>query len=167
MRQPKPVNFKDEEMQAVYLEADEDEKKMSAQEYCEEIQKQFSQIDSSHYIKKIEFFIFGALSAFKNAHFVEAWNFVSQAPFVCNFGDALADIETLIIFEILKMVEVKLLTKIGRPENAIIQLSNRFFRSKIIDDEQYNELFPFAAKQQNKLNFETSLFVDNCWCLYK
>ena len=42
----------------------------------------------------------------------------------------------MIIFEMLKMVEIKLLTKIGRPENAIIAVTNRFFRSKIIDDEQ-------------------------------
>ena len=45
------------------------------------------------------------------------------------------DVETLIVFEMLKMVELKLLTKIGRPEQAIIQLSNRFFQNKIIDDE--------------------------------
>lgn len=32
------------------------------------------------YIKKIEFFIFGALSAYKNNHFQEALCFVSQAP---------------------------------------------------------------------------------------
>ena len=41
---------------------------------------------------------------------------MSQAPFVCNFGEQLPDIDTLIVFEMLKMTEVKLLTKIGRPE---------------------------------------------------
>jgi hypothetical protein len=30
------------------------------------------------------------------------------------------DIETLVVFEMLKMVEIKLMTKIGRPEQAII-----------------------------------------------
>ena len=70
----------------------------------------------NQYIKKIEYFIYGALCAFKNHHYLEACNFVSQAPFICNFGEQLPDIDTLIVFEILKMTEVKLLTKIGRPE---------------------------------------------------
>ena len=41
---------------------------------------------------------------------------MSQAPFICNFGESVADLETLVTFEMLKMVELKLLTKIGRPE---------------------------------------------------
>jgi hypothetical protein len=45
---------------------------------------------------------------------------VSQAPFICNFGEQVPDIETLVVFEMLKMVEIKLMTKIGRPEQAII-----------------------------------------------
>ena len=51
-------------MEHVYLDPDEDERKMTAEEYCREIQEQFSKIDSDSYIKKVEFFIFGALSAF-------------------------------------------------------------------------------------------------------
>ncbi len=93
---------------------------MAPEEYCKEIQKNFNRIKPSEYIKKIEYFIFGALSAFNNHHFTEAWNFVSQAPFICNFGEQVPDIETLVVFEMLKMVEIKLMTKIGRPEQAII-----------------------------------------------
>ena len=64
------------------------------------------------------------------------------------------------------MTEVKLLTKIGRPEQAVIQLCNRYFFHKIIDDEQYNQMFPFSAKQQT-VTFETAIFIDQMWCLYK
>jgi hypothetical protein len=71
-------------------------------------------------MKKIEYFIYGALCAFKNHHFTEAWNFISQAPFICNFGEQMVDTEALLVFEMLKMVEIKLLTKIGRPEQAVI-----------------------------------------------
>ena len=88
--------------------------------YCQEIQKKFRRIPESEYLKKIEYFIFGALSAFKNHHFSEAWNFVSQAPFICNFGEQIPDMETLVVFEMLKMVELKLLTKIGRPEQSVL-----------------------------------------------
>lgn len=79
--------------------------------------------------------MYGALCAYRNHHFKEAWNFVSQAPFICNFGEQVPDLETLVVFEMLKMVELKLLTKIGRPEQAIIQISNRFFQNKIINDD--------------------------------
>ena len=50
---------------------------MTPEEYCKEIQKQFGRIPPNEYIKKIEYFIFGALSAFRNRHYKEAWNFVS------------------------------------------------------------------------------------------
>ena len=111
--------------------------------------------------------MYGALCAYRNHHFKEAWNFMSQAPFICNFGEQVPDIETLVVFEMLKMVEIKLLTKIGRPEQAIIVLSNRFFRNRIIDDEQLNKLFPFSASQQNLMSFDTYIFLDQTWYLYK
>ena len=111
--------------------------------------------------------MYGALCAYRNHHFKEAWNFVSQAPFICNFGEQVPDVETLVVFEMLKMVELKLLTKIGRPEQAIIQLCNRYFQNKVIDDEQFNKLFPFSASQQNVLSFDTHIFLDQTWYLYK
>lgn len=107
-------------MTRMYLEPDEYEEK-TPEQYAHEIQEQFSRVaEQEQTIKMVEYFIFGALSAFRNHHFTEAWNFVSQAPFVCNFGEQIADIETLVVFEMLKMVELKLLTKIGRPEQAVI-----------------------------------------------
>ena len=118
-------------------------------------------------MKKIEYFIFGALSAYQNHHFTEAWNFISQSPFICNFGKNVLDIETLLVFEMLKMVEIKLLTKIGRPEQAVITLNNRFFQNKVIDDEEFNRKFPFSAKEQNALLLDRMLFIDHTWCLYK
>ena len=81
----------------------------------------------SNYLKKIEYFIFGALSAYRNCDWHEALNFISQAPFICNFGEQEVNTETLIVFEMLKMVELKLLTKIGRPEHSVIMLNNRYF----------------------------------------
>ena len=71
---------------------------------------------------------------------------MSQAPFICNFGEKLPDIQTLIVFEMLKMAELKLLTKIGRPEHSVIQLSNKYFQNKIINDENFNKMFPYSAK---------------------
>ena len=68
------------------------------------------------YFKKMEYYIFGALSAFRNHHYVEVHNFISSAPFICNFGEQGIDVEALIILEMLKMVELKFLCKIGRPE---------------------------------------------------
>jgi hypothetical protein len=60
------------------------------------------------------------LSAYRNGHYYEAWNFICQAPFMCIFGESIPDMETLLVFEMLKMVELKLLTKIKRPEQSII-----------------------------------------------
>lgn len=93
----------------------------------------------------MEYFIFGALSAFKNRHYQVAWNFVSLAPFICNFGESVADLETLVTLEMLKMVEMKLLTKIGRSEQAIILLSTRYFSDRIIEDELFKKLFPYSS----------------------
>lgn len=104
-----------DEISQLFIKEDEDEKK-SPEEYCAEIQKQFNRIPTSEQIKKIEYYMYGALCAYRNHHFKEAWNFVSQAPFICNFGEQVPDVETLVVFEMLKMVEIKLLTKIGRPE---------------------------------------------------
>ena len=92
---------------------------------------------------------------------------MSQAPFICNFGEKLPDIETLIVFEMLKMAELKLLTKIGRPEQSVIQLSNKYFQNKIINDENFNKMFPYSAKQQNEFDFGSTIFMDPLWCLYK
>lgn len=52
-------------MDQMYLAPDEDEQK-SPEDYCKEIQKQFTKVPSKEILKKIEFFIFGALSAYKN-----------------------------------------------------------------------------------------------------
>ena len=60
----------------MFIKEDEDEK-VSPEEYCAEIQKQFNRISTSEQIKKIEYYMYGALSAYKNHHFKEAWNFVS------------------------------------------------------------------------------------------
>jgi len=70
---------------------------------------------------------------------------VSLAPFICNFGESVADLETLVTLEMLKMVEMKLLTKIGRSEQAIILLSTRYFSDRIIEDELFKKLFPYSS----------------------
>lgn len=104
------------------LEKDEDDEK-SPEEYCREVQAQFQKVMDGTYVQKIEFFLFGALSAYKNGHFREAWCFVSQAPIMVVAADSSAQAEQdhiLIYLEILKMIEIKLLTKIGQPEQAII-----------------------------------------------
>jgi hypothetical protein len=111
----------------MYLKQDEDEKQ-APEKFAQKIQRQFNSIPQSEYMKKIEYFLFGALSALRNHHYLEALNFISQAPFICTFGEQQAiDFEALVVFEMLKMAEVKLLTKVGRPEQAVIQLNNRFF----------------------------------------
>lgn len=65
------------------------------------------------------------------------------------------------------MVEVKLLTKVGRPEQAIITLQNRFYQHKLIEDENFNKQFPFSAQLQNSQIVSKSLFLNSLWCLYK
>lgn len=70
---------------------------------------------------------------------------MSLAPFICNFGESVADLETLVTLEMLKMVEMKLLTKIGRSEQAIILLSTRYFSDRIIEDELFKKLFPYSS----------------------
>ena len=98
---------------------------------------------------------------------MEAWNFVSQAPLICNFGQQIMDIETLLVFEMLKMIELKLLTKTGRPEQAIILLSNRVCSRSLIEDEEFRQLFPFSSKQLSTLEFDSDVFISRAWCLYK
>jgi hypothetical protein len=72
-------------------------------------------VSQNQYLKQLEFFIFGCLSALKNNHFYEAFSFINQAPTICNFGQN-DTVQTIIYFEMFKMVETKLLTKIGKPE---------------------------------------------------
>ena len=73
---PTPYGQIDGGMPQLYLKEDEDEKK-SPEEYCAEIQGHFSKIADSHHIKQIEYFMYGALCAYRNHHFAEAWNFIS------------------------------------------------------------------------------------------
>lgn len=127
------------------MQTDEDEQK-TPEQYARVIQNQFSTIGRKQHLKQIEFFIFGCLSAVRNNHFVEAFGFINQAPMICNFGEQIDNIETLLYFEMLKMVESKLMTKIGRPEESILLLISHYFENKIINDEQFNALFPFSSQ---------------------
>ena len=61
---------------SMYLKLDIDEQQAPDQ-YAKDIQKQFMRLQESEYMKKIEYFIFGALSAYRNHHYDEALNFVS------------------------------------------------------------------------------------------
>ena len=150
----------------MYLNKDEDEK-ADPMKYCLKIQKQFDKVPQTQFLKKIEYFVFGALSAYRNHHYVEALKFVRQAPFVCNFGEQALSYDAIVVFDLLKMVEVKLLTKVGRPEHAIITLQSRFHQHKMIEDEQFNKQFPFSAQLQNSQIVSKSLYLNSLWCLYK
>jgi hypothetical protein len=37
----------------------------------------------------------------------------------------------------------------------------------VIDDDQFNQHFPYSAKMQNSRLLDKSLFLSNTWCLYK
>lgn len=54
---------------------DEDDSK-TPEQYCQEIQKQFQKIAVDKG-KPFEYFIFGALSAYKNQHYHHAYSFIS------------------------------------------------------------------------------------------
>ena len=54
---------------------DEDDSK-TPEQYCQEIQKQFQKIAEDK-VKQFEYFIFGALSAYKNQHYHHAYSFIS------------------------------------------------------------------------------------------
>lgn len=123
---------------SMYLRKDDDEAQDPVQ-YAQKIQRQFSKV--ADHSKKIEFYIFGALSAYRNHHFIEAINFLSQAPFICNFGEQEMSFDALALQQMLKMAENKLLTKVGQPERAIIQLTSQFFEQTMIGNEQYAQHF--------------------------
>ena len=76
-------------------------------------------------------------------HYREAYGFMSQAPFICNFGERIDSIEYLIYFEMLKMVEIKLLAKTGRPEQGILQLMGHYLEDKVINDLPLRPILPF------------------------
>lgn len=106
------------------------------------------------YVQKIEFFLFGALSAYKNGHFKEAWCFVSQAPVMVVRTESSAQAEQdhiLIYLEILKMTEIKLLTKIGQPEQAIIQAQAHYFTVAALQLISHNWCLVASLKYQLKL----------------
>ena len=115
----------------ISMQTDEDDQK-SPEQYARTIQMQFNKISHTNHLKQIEFFVFGCLSALKNNHFPEAFGFINQAPLICNFGEQIDSIETIIYFELLKMVEAKLMTKIGRPEQGILLLMGHYYENKVI-----------------------------------
>ena len=65
-----------------------------------------------------------------------------------NIHNNAVDVKVVDVNEENKMVEMKLLTKIGRSEQAIILLSTRYFSDRIIDDELFNKLFPYSSSEQ-------------------
>ena len=65
------------------------------------------------------------------------------------------------------MVELKLLTKDGRPEHAVIHLNNRYFKYSVIDDEEFNKQFPYTAQTKKQEVQGQILFLNNLWYLYK
>jgi len=61
-------------------------------------------------LKQVEYFIFGALSAYRNGHLKEAWEFVSQAPMICSLGLDTSSVDGMVLMEMLKVIEIKLLS---------------------------------------------------------
>ena len=138
---------------------DEDDQK-TPEQYCQEIQKQFQKIAEDK-VKQFEYFIFGALSAYKNQHYHHAYSFISQAPFICNIAEERDDIESMVYYELMKMIEVKVLgSKMERVEQGIITLINHYYDLPEGSDNQM--LQPVGAAQE-----ENKAFCGVFWPLYK
>ena len=91
----------------------------SAETHAKEIQNQYQQLSNKDFpttLKKLEFFLYGALSAYRNKHYKVAFAFLNQGP-ILTVHEGCIETETMgVVLAVIKRLEVKILCKMRQYE---------------------------------------------------